>query len=88
LAEVVYLIEKKRLESSAFDELVQAINDPESVFQEVPLTQSIVLAMRSVPREAVPDLPDRIVAATGLHFAVPILSRDGRIRAAQLQTIW
>jgi len=35
-----------------------------------------------------PDLPDRVVAATGLYFRVPIISRDRRIRAANLQTVW
>jgi PIN domain nuclease of toxin-antitoxin system len=32
-------------------------------------------------------MPDRIVAATALHLCVPILSCDGRIRSANLQTI-
>ncbi len=47
----------------------------------------IVDAMRTIPRADVPDLPDRIVAATGIYFGVPIISRDGRIRAANLQTV-
>jgi hypothetical protein len=36
----------------------------------------------------VPDMPDRIAAATALHFGVPVISRDGRIRASSLQTVW
>lgn len=31
---------------------------------------------------------DEAVAATGIYFAAPIISRDGRIRAANLQTVW
>jgi PIN domain nuclease of toxin-antitoxin system len=34
LAEVVYLIEKNRLPQSAYDELTQALADPEHVFTE------------------------------------------------------
>jgi hypothetical protein len=44
--------------------------------------------MRRVPREAVPDMPDRIVAATAVYFGVPVISRDGRIRASSVQTLW
>jgi len=44
--------------------------------------------MRQVPRSEVPDLPDRIVAATGVYLGVPVISRDRLIRAARLNTIW
>jgi PIN domain nuclease of toxin-antitoxin system len=33
-------------------------------------------------------MPDRIVAATALYFGVPAISRDGRIRASNIQTVW
>jgi PIN domain nuclease of toxin-antitoxin system len=33
-------------------------------------------------------MPDRIVAATALHFGVPVISRDSRILASDLTTIW
>jgi PIN domain nuclease of toxin-antitoxin system len=58
------------------------------VIEVAPFTVEIVDVMRQIPRANVPDLPDRIVAATGLYFRVPIISRDGRIRAANLQTVW
>jgi hypothetical protein len=45
----------------------------------------IVDVMRQVPRADVPDMPDRIVAATAVYFGTPAISRDGRIRAANLQ---
>jgi PIN domain nuclease of toxin-antitoxin system len=44
--------------------------------------------MRDVPRVEIPDMPDRIVAATALYFGVPAISRDGRIRASNIQTVW
>ncbi len=88
LAEVVYLIEKNRLPSSAYDELTQVLADPEHVFTEAVFTAAIVQAMRQVPRDEVPDMPDRMVAATAVYFDVPVISRDRRIRAASLKTIW
>lgn len=88
LAEIVYSIEKNRLRQSAYEELTQALADPEHVFTEAVLTAAIVQAMRRVSRADVPDMPDRIVAATAVYFDVPVVSRDKRIRAANLTTVW
>ena len=88
LAEIVYLIEKNRLPASAFDALKQALVDPDHVLKEAPFTFEVAEAMRRVARSAVPDMPDRIVAATAIRYGVPVISRDRRIRAANLQTVW
>jgi len=88
LAELVYLVEKGRLAEPAYEELTNALADPEHIFAEAVFTAAIVEAMRKVPRSEVPDLPDRIVAATAVYFGVPAISRDRRIRAAGLKTIW
>ncbi len=88
LAEVVYLIEKNRLPPPAYDDLKRALADPDHVLKEAPFTIEIVDALRHVPRVAVPDMPDRIVAATALYFGVPVISRDGRIRSSNVQTVW
>jgi PIN domain nuclease of toxin-antitoxin system len=87
LAEIVYLIEKGRLPASAYDDLKAALADPEYVIEEVPFTGEVVEAMRRVARGDVPDLPDRIVAATGLYFGVPVISRDGPIRTSAVETV-
>ena len=88
LAEVVYLIEKNRIPASAYDELTQALADPEHIFTEAVISAAIVQGMRQVSRAEVPDMPDRVVAATGVYFGVPVISRDKRIRAANLKTVW
>jgi len=36
----------------------------------------------------IPDMPDRIIAATAVHLNVPIISRDGKIKLSDLDTIW
>jgi len=41
-----------------------------------------------ISRESIPDMPDRIIAATGLDLNVPIISRDGKIKVGKLITIW
>lgn len=88
LAEIVYLVEKGRLPESAYDELKRALEDPDFVLEEAPFSGEVVEAMRRVPREDIPHMPDRIVAATAVYFGVPVISRDGRIRASGVQTVW
>lgn len=89
MAEIVYLTEKNKLPPKAYIDLKAALDDPDHVFKEAPFTVDIVDAMKQVPRADVPDMPDRIVAATAVYFGVPTLSRDGKIRASNnVQTIW
>jgi PIN domain nuclease of toxin-antitoxin system len=88
LAEIVYLVEKNRLPASAYEDLKNALADPEYVIEEAPFHGEIVEAMLKVSRADVPDMPDRIVAATGIYFDVPVISRDGRIRSSSVKTIW
>jgi PIN domain nuclease of toxin-antitoxin system len=88
LAEVVYLVEKGTIPPDTLNSLIAALQDVNSVLVEIPLAREIVQAMPRVPRAAVPDMPDRIIAATALHLNVPIISRDAKIQVSGLQTIW
>src|SRR6202035_2824292 len=82
LAEMVYLIEKERIPATALDDVVAAITDPKNVLKLIALDDRIALNMRNIPRHDIPDLPDRIIAASAQLYGVPVLSRDGRIRAS------
>jgi PIN domain nuclease of toxin-antitoxin system len=64
------------------------LHDPDHVLQEAPVTLEIIDAMREVPRLDIPEMPDRIVAATALYFGVPAISRDSSIRSSKIQTVW
>jgi PIN domain nuclease of toxin-antitoxin system len=88
LAEIVYLTEKSRIQEIVYHEMLRALANPRHVLAEAPLTAGIVESMRKVPRSQVPDMPDRIVAATGLYFGIPVISRDSRILASNTTTIW
>jgi len=81
IVEIVYLMEKGRIPSSALADLRRAILDAAAVLRCVALDERIAMKMMEVPREAVPDLPDGVIAATALLHGVPILSRDRRIQA-------
>ncbi|MEW6580694.1 MAG: type II toxin-antitoxin system VapC family toxin [Chloroflexota bacterium] len=88
LVEIVYLAEKGRIQPQTFALVATALQSSDSVLVEVPLDLNIAQALQHVSRTEVPDMPDRIIAATALHFQVPVISRDEKIQAANLQTIW
>lgn len=87
LAETVYLIEKGRIPPESFDRLVEAVVR-RITFVEIPVDRAITHAMFQVRRRDVPDMPDRIIAATALHLGVPLISRDRKIRLSSVRTIW
>ena len=88
VAEMVYLAEKGRIPATVLEDVLAAMADPRIVLQEVPVDAVIATKMREVPRADIPDLPDRIIAATANHFGLPLLSRDSRIRSSGIKTIW
>jgi predicted nucleic acid-binding protein len=50
----------------------------------VPVQAAVVRSLEAVPRDQIPDMPDRIIAAT----ALALVTRDHRIRSAAVVTIW
>ena len=88
IAEMIYLVEKGRIPASAIWDLDDATANPKAVLRYVPLDGHVAMKMAEIPRQDVPDLPDRVVAATALFYKVPVLSRDGRIRSSDIETIW
>jgi PIN domain nuclease of toxin-antitoxin system len=87
LVEIVYLIEKGRVAADTLDQVLRMMGRGK-VFLEIPVTRAIIAAMALVPRHEVPDMPDRVIAATAVHLGVPLISRDGKIRASSVTTIW
>lgn len=88
LVELTYLVEKKRIPVVARKRLVEAITDPDGAYELVPLDAAVAEAVERIDRTTVPDLPDRVIAATALLRGAPLVSRDGKIRDSQNQTIW
>lgn len=88
LAEMIYLIEKGRIPAEALERVLTALDQPSVALVELPFDRAVAVAMRRVERSQVPELPDRIVAATGLHLGVPVISRDHKIRSSTVTTIW
>ena len=88
LVEITYLTEKGRLPSAVSERIDHEMKNPDVAFRIAPLDENIARAVAAVAREKVPDMPDRIIAATALHLGVPLVTRDGRIRTSGIETIW
>jgi PIN domain nuclease of toxin-antitoxin system len=88
LAEIVYLEEKGRIPLRTLDEFLELVDMSGSRFVELPFDRHVAAHMAQVPRTTVPDLPDRIVATTALLLGVPIITRDSKIVASGIATIW
>lgn len=88
LVEMTYLVEKGRIDAAALTRLTVELDAADAVLVEVPLDQRVAQAMQHVARTDVPDMPDRIIAATALYLGIPVISRDGRIQTSSLTTIW
>ncbi len=88
IVEIVYLTEKRRIPPAALQQLKQELLTGQAVLKLIPLTEEIALRVQTVARSAIPDMPDRIIAATALYFNLPLISRDRKIQASNINTIW
>lgn len=88
LVETAYLEEKGRIPAGTLAGLMALLDEPEPLLVEVPVTRHIIAALLDISRNAIPDMPDRVIAATALSLAVPLVSRDRVIQDSQIQTIW
>jgi PIN domain nuclease of toxin-antitoxin system len=88
LVEIVYLVEKGRLPALVIDRLTAALSDPDAGFAVAPLDETAALAVQRISRDIVPDMPDRIIAATALNLGLPLVTRDSAISKAGITTIW
>ncbi len=88
LVEIIYLIEKRRLPVELYDRINQALRQGNHGLVEVSFSMAMADALRKIPADLVPDMPDRMIAATTLHLGLPLVTRDAKIRATTLVTVW
>lgn len=89
LVELVFLIEKHRLDKSLFTRTASLLNTLGGSYALALLDVEVAQAVQEIDRAAVLDMPDRIIAATAMRMGLPLLSRDGAISGvASLNVIW
>lgn len=88
IIELTYLTEKKRVSAELLPRVLEVLADPTTIFYEISLDNAVARAVSRISREQVPDMPDRIIAATALYLNVPVISRDSKIKLSTIETIW
>jgi PIN domain nuclease of toxin-antitoxin system len=86
--EMRYLTEKGRIDPMALDRVDALLDAPNSALIIAPLDLRIARAVLQIARAEVPDMPDRIIAATALVLQLPLVTRDRKIQSAAIVTIW
>ena len=89
IVEIIYLVEKGRLSQPMLELLLDELQMVNSSFLTQSLTADIAETLAKIPRSTVPDMPDRIIAATALHLGLPLITSDGNIhKLTNVETIW
>ena len=88
VVESTYLYEKIRITDFAWHAFQNVINRSKHPVEVLPVDHHVANHIAAVPREQVPDMPDRIIAATALAHGCSLVSRDGKIRTSSVPTIW
>jgi PIN domain nuclease of toxin-antitoxin system len=89
VVEISYLVEKRRFAQEVLTRILNALDDPNVGVVLAPLDRNISGATRQIDRATVPDMPDRIIAATAFCLGLPLVTRDLQIQAlTNIQTIW
>jgi PIN domain nuclease of toxin-antitoxin system len=89
IVELIYLIERNKIPADVLIQLRTALDDPTTAFRLIELSREIIDEVENISRSTVPDMPDRIIAATALHLNLPLISKDHKIQKLQnIITIW
>ena len=73
---------------TSLERLRNALADPDAGLTLASVDGEVADALERIPQSIVPDMPDRIIAATALCLGQPLITKDRRIRAAGILTIW
>ncbi len=89
LVEMVYLAEKKRIAAELLDAALRCFRLGAKNYHLAALDLAVTDGLREIPRSVVPDMPDRIIAATALVMGLPLLSADSKISSiATVRVVW
>jgi len=89
LIEMQYLTEKGKIKPTVLSKVITEIDEPQPIIEVVPIDRAVADHLAAIPRNTVPDMPDRIIAATALMLNLPLVTTDTSIRAlTNVVTVW
>ncbi|MEN3331135.1 MAG: hypothetical protein V7641_500 [Blastocatellia bacterium] len=84
---MIYLSDKGRIAAHLLDDLLAKISMPGRSYRLAEMNAAVIDALRTIPRNLIPDMPDRIIAATAKAIDCPLLTRDQMIIASSVVSI-
>ncbi len=89
LVETVYLSERGLVSVALVDRLLTHLAGPSENYRVAPLDLEVVAYLRDISPSVVPDMPDRIIAATARAKKTRLITRDESLaRAAGVSVVW
>lgn len=87
IIEIIYLEEKRKISAGAAERIRQACAAEDPSIEIVAIDERVAYGIQEIVRAEVPDMPDRIIAATAVSLGVPLVTRDHKIRSSGVHTI-
>lgn len=89
LVELVFLAERKRIDRALVARAFNALEPSSINYRIAPLDLPIVRTMQDIGPDKIPEMPDRIIAATAKHLGISLITRDKAISYSRLvNTVW
>lgn len=89
LVELVFLSERGAIPTVLVDRLLSDLGAAPENYRVVPLDLDVVNHLREIPAASVPEMPDRVIAATARATQTRLISRDERLAsAAGVAVVW
>ena len=89
LIEMHYLTEKRKIKPTILPKVLAEIDNPQPIIEVILIDRRVSDRLALIPRLTVPDMPDRIIAATALLLNLSLITADTKIRAlSNVVTVW
>ena len=89
LIEVDNLIFRNKINERVMSVIEELLQIEFSALKLIDLNYPLHQIIKKIPREAIPEMPDRIITASALHLGCPLLTKDSKITAwGGVETIW
>lgn len=88
--EIDYLVAKKKIDAKLPVLLLGEVKkSPDSALRILDVNLLVYDAFVRIPSRLIPEMPDRIIAATALAYSCPLITKDSKISAFdKIRTIW
>src|SRR2546423_7896600 len=89
IIELRYLVEKGTITETDYQNILREIKDSTTVLTIAALDLTTADTCAQISRSTVPDMPDRIIAATALALNLPLVTCDTKIsRLSNVSIVW